>query len=109
MLLTTLPDRDAARSIARLLVEERLAACVQLSSIESFYRWQGRIANEPEVLLLIKTRCALFDAAMARIKAVHPYTMPEIVGLPFAHGDAPYLAWIGESTGPAARTSAAPD
>lgn len=100
MLLTTLPDMDTARRVARLLVEERLAACVQLSSIESFYRWDGNIADAPEVLLLIKTRTALFDTAMARIKAVHPYTVPEIVGVPFTAGHAPYLAWIGQSTGP---------
>jgi periplasmic divalent cation tolerance protein len=99
VLLTTLPSADEARRIARLLVEEKLAACVQLSAIESFYRWEGRIANEPETLLLIKTRTALFDAAIARIKAVHPYTVPEIVGLPFSAGFEGYLQWIGESVG----------
>src|SRR5581483_3893329 len=98
VMLTTLPDADAARRIGRLLVEEKLAACVQLSAIESFYRWEGRIANEPEVLLLIKTRTALFDAAMARIKAVHPYTVPEIVALPFSAGNSAYFQWLADST-----------
>jgi periplasmic divalent cation tolerance protein len=98
MLLTTLPDVEAARRMASLLVDEKLAACVQLSAIESFYRWEGRIANEPETLLLIKTRTALFDDAIARIKAEHPYTVPEIVAMPFSAGYQAYLDWIGAST-----------
>ena len=98
MLLTSLPDADAARRIASLLVGEHLAACVQLSSIESFYRWEGRIANEPETLLLIKTRTALFKPAIARIKQVHPYSVPEIVGMPFTAGFEGYFRWIDGST-----------
>ena len=98
VLLTTLPSQDEARRMAALLVEEKLAACVQLSAIESFYRWEGKIANEAEVLLLIKTRTALFDAAMARIKQTHPYSVPEIVGLPFSAGFAFYLDWIADNT-----------
>jgi len=102
VLLTTLPDRAGAQAMARLLVEEKLAACVQLLPIESFYRWEGKVQNEGEVLLLIKTRTALFDTAMARIKAAHPYTVPEIVCWPFSAGHPPYLDWIGENTLPAA-------
>lgn len=98
VLLTTLPTQEDARRIARLLVEEKLAACVQLLPIESFYRWEGKVQNEGELLLLIKTRTALFDAAMARIKAEHPYTVPEIVGWPLGAGHAPYLDWISAST-----------
>ena len=98
LLLTSLPDTESARRIASLLVEERLAACVQLSPIESFYRWEGRIANEPETLLLIKTRTALFDAAIARIREIHPYSVPEIAGVPFAAGFEGYFQWIGDNT-----------
>lgn len=98
VLLTTLPTQEDARRIARLLVEERLAACVQLLPIESFYRWEGKVQNEGELLLLIKTRTALFDAAMTRIKTEHPYTVPEIVGWPLGAGHPPYLDWIGAST-----------
>ena len=99
MLMTTLPSKNAAAKIARKLVGERLAACVQLCAIESFYRWQGETVNEPETLLLIKTRMALFDAAIARIKELHPYTVPEIVGTEFrAAGHPGYFAWIDEST-----------
>lgn len=98
VMLTALPGREDAQTMARLLVEEKLAACVQLLPIESVYRWEGAVQNEAEVLLLIKTRTALFDTVMARIKAAHPYTVPEIVGWPLAVGHGPYLDWIGEST-----------
>jgi periplasmic divalent cation tolerance protein len=99
VMLTTTPTREEAQNIARLLIEEKLAACVQLLPIESFYFWQGKTQNEAEVLLLIKTRTALFENAIARIKEVHSYTVPEIVAVPFAAGFAGYLSWIGEVTG----------
>ncbi len=98
VLLTTLPSQEDARAMAKMLVEEKLAACVQLLPIESFYRWEGKVQNEDEVLLLIKTRTALFDAAIAAIKAAHPYSVPEIVGWPFSAGHLPYLDWIGQVT-----------
>ncbi len=98
VLMTTLPGKEDAQSLARLLVAEKLAACVQILPIESFFSWEGAVQNEGEVLLFIKTRTALFDTAMARIKAVHPYTVPEIVGLPLTTGHKPYLDWIGENT-----------
>jgi len=100
VLLTALPSREDARRLAQMLVEEKLAACVQLLPIESVYRWDGKVRNEAEVLLLVKTRTALFDAAITRIKAVHPYTVPEIVGWPFSAGHLPYLNWIDASTAP---------
>lgn len=98
VLMTALPSRDAAAKIAKFLIEEKLAACVQLMPVESFYRWEGKTRNEAEVLLLIKTRTALFDAAIARIKAVHPYEVPEIAGLPFTAGLDSYFGWIDAVT-----------
>ena len=98
VLLTTTPTRDEAQKIARLLIEEKLAACMQLLPIESFYFWQDKTQNEAEILLLIKTRAALFDAATARIKDIHSYTVPEIVALPFAAGFQGYFDWIGQVT-----------
>lgn len=98
MLLTTAPSRDDATKIANMLFDEKLAACVQLLPIESFYVWDGKRQNEAELLLLIKTRTALFENAIARIKAAHPYSVPEIVALPFSAGFADYLGWIDEAT-----------
>ena len=99
VLLTTTPSREEAQKIARLLIDEKLAACVQLLPIESFYVWQGKTQNEAEVLLLVKTRSALFEKAIARIKAVHSYTVPEIVAMPFAAGFDGYFDWIEQVTG----------
>ena len=98
VLLTTVPSRDEAAKIANLLIDEKLAACVQLLPIESFYVWEGKTQNEAELLLLIKTRTALFENAIARIKAVHPYSVPEIVGTEFLAGFKGYLDWIDQVT-----------
>jgi periplasmic divalent cation tolerance protein len=98
VLLTALPGQEDARRLARMLVEEKLAACVQILPIESFFFWEGKVQNEGEVLLFIKTRTALFDAAMLAIKAAHPYAVPEIVGWPFSAGHQPYLDWIDQVT-----------
>jgi periplasmic divalent cation tolerance protein len=98
MLLTTVPSRDEAARLAGLLVEERLAACVQMLAIDSVYRWEGAVQREPETLLLVKTRTALFETAIARIREVHPYSVPQIVGTPFLAGLPAYLDWIGDNT-----------
>lgn len=100
MMLTTLAGRDDAEKLASLLVEEKLAACVQMLPIESVYRWEGAVQHEPETLLLIKTRTALFERAIARIRTVHPYSVPEIVATPFLAGLPAYLDWIESSTQP---------
>ena len=96
---TTVANRDEARRIARILLEERLAACIQLFDVESHYVWKRETMRESEVMLQIKTRAALFDQVIARLKALHPYEMPEIVAQSFAAGFAPYLTWIQDSTG----------
>jgi periplasmic divalent cation tolerance protein len=96
---TALPDRTHARRIAQILLAEKLAACVQLSDIESHYVWKGETKAEPEVMLTAKTQVALFEQVIARIKALHPYEVPEIVALPFAAAFAPYLVWINDNTG----------
>jgi periplasmic divalent cation tolerance protein len=98
VLLTTTPSREEAQKIARLLIDEKLAACVQLLPIESFYCWQGKTQNEAEMLLLVKTRAALFEGTIARIKAVHSYTVPEIVAMPFTAGFGSYFDWMDEVT-----------
>jgi periplasmic divalent cation tolerance protein len=98
VLLTALPGQEDARRLAKMLVEEKLAACVQLLPIESFFSWEGKVQNEGEVLLFIKTRTALFETAIARIKGAHPYAVPEIVGWPLGAGHKPYLDWIDAAT-----------
>jgi periplasmic divalent cation tolerance protein len=99
MLLTTAPSREEAQRIAHLLLDEKLAACVQLLPIESFYCWQGKTQNEAEILLLVKTRAILFERTVARIKAVHSYSVPEIAAMPFTAGFGGYFDWIDEVTG----------
>ncbi len=94
VLLTTAPSRDEAAKIANLLIGEKLAACVQLLPIESFYVWHGKTQNEAEVLVLVKTRAALFESVIACIKAVHSYSVPEIVATVFTAGFQGYFDWI---------------
>jgi len=98
--LTNLPDRGQALALARGLVEQRLAACVNvLGEITSVYRWQGKIATESEVTVLIKTRGALYDQVEAAIRAAHPYELPEVIALPVARGLPQYLQWVAAETG----------
>ncbi len=98
LILCTAGTAPEAETIARTLVEERLAACVQISGIERWYRWQGAIEHAPEHRLHIKTTAAHSSQAEARIKALHSYDLPEIVTLPIG-GSAEYLGWIAESVG----------
>ena len=99
--LCTCPDRDVADRIARVLVEERLAACVnRLPGVESTYRWNGAVSVDEEVLLVIKTSHARYAALEARIVALHPYEVPEVVAIVIAAGHAPYLDWIARETRP---------
>lgn len=97
--LSTCPDAETAARIAHALVEERLVACVnQLSGVQSTYRWQGRVVEEPEVLLVIKTTRERFDALRERLVALHPYEVPELVALDITDGFGPYLDWIAGET-----------
>lgn len=99
--LSTAPDAESGARIARALVEERLAACVNLvPGVRSIYRWQERIEDEGECLLVIKTRRERVEALDARLRALHPYELPELVALPVAAGSAPYLAWVAGETAP---------
>jgi periplasmic divalent cation tolerance protein len=99
VVLVTAPDMGVASRIAQALVEERLAACVNLSSgVRSIYRWDGKIADESETLMLIKTRQERFAALASRVKALHPYKVVEIVALPIAAGHEAYLKWIDSET-----------
>jgi periplasmic divalent cation tolerance protein len=99
LVLTTLPDRDAAGTLARSLVADRLAACVSIGApVESIYHWRGAIETSTEVPLTVKTRADLFDAVAAAIRARHPYELPEILAVPITEGADDYLAWIDAET-----------
>jgi periplasmic divalent cation tolerance protein len=98
LVLCTCPTREVASAIATALLEERLAACVnQLPGIKSLYRWEGRIEDDEELLLLIKTTAQRFPALEEMIRDLHPYDVPEIIGLPLTVGSKDYLAWIRNS------------
>jgi periplasmic divalent cation tolerance protein len=95
----TVPDPDVADRIARVLVEEGLAACVnRLPGVVSTYAWRGEIMVDVELLLLIKTTRSRFDALSRRIVELHPYELPEIIGVDVALGNGAYLDWIAQST-----------
>ncbi len=92
---TTCPDATTAQTVARALVDEGLAACVNMiPGLRSIYRWQGETETAEEVLLLIKTTTQRYSDVERRIVALHPYELPEIVGVPVLNGLAPYLAWL---------------
>ena len=98
IVLSTFPaDQDPA-ALARTLIEERLAACVNvLPPMQSMYRWQGRIEQATEHQLVIKTTAERVEALKARLTELHPYDVPEILVLPAAGGSDAYLAWVAES------------
>ena len=99
VVLTNLPDEDSARALARRLVEQRLAACVNiLPGVQSIYRWQGQLEEARETSLSIKTTASRYPELEAAIRAHHPYDVPEIVALPVTHGWHPYLEWIAGET-----------
>jgi periplasmic divalent cation tolerance protein len=98
MVLTTTPSRDEARSLAAALVENRLAACVQMLPVESVYSWQGAVQHDDEILLLIKTRRELYAPLEAFIKEAHSYDVPEIVQVPVEAGSESYLRWLADVT-----------
>jgi periplasmic divalent cation tolerance protein len=95
VVLVTVPNGEVATRIAEALVGEELAACVNvLPEVASTYRWQGRIERDREQLCLVKTTTAQLEALRARVVALHPYEVPEVVALPIIAGHAPYLEWI---------------
>ncbi len=92
---STAPDEAVAARIARALVDERLAACANLiPGVRSIYRFEGAVEDEREVLLVIKTRADRVEALADRLRALHPYQVPELLVLPTVGGLAPYLDWV---------------
>ena len=101
LVLVTAGSEEEAAKIARALVEERLAACANIvPKIRSVNRWQGKIEDDAEALLLIKTAEALLPALEARVRELHSYDVPEVIALRLDQGSGPYLDWLAESCGP---------
>jgi periplasmic divalent cation tolerance protein len=99
VVLVTCPNRKVGEELGHTLVDERLAACVNIvPGVTSIYRWQGKICKNAEILLVIKTRRTRLPALIRRVRRLHPYTVPEIIALPLVGGSAPYLSWVREST-----------
>ena len=99
IVLVTCGSEEEALKIANTLVEEHLAACVNLvSPIRSIYRWEGKIWNEREWLLIIKTQKQRFGELEKKVKSLHSYSVPEIISLPIIEGSTSYLNWIKENT-----------
>jgi periplasmic divalent cation tolerance protein len=96
----TAPAEEEAERIARALVENKLAACVNIvKNMRSIYRWQGKVEDEAEVLMIVKTRKKHFASIRDMVKQLHSYSVPEIIALPVVAGSEDYLAWLGEETG----------
>jgi periplasmic divalent cation tolerance protein len=99
LVISNLPDQESAETLAQLVIEQQLAACVNvLAPCTSVYRWQGKVETSPEVPVLMKTTRERYAALEAAIKANHPYELPEIIAVPVAFGLPAYLAWVAAET-----------
>ena len=99
LVFTTVPDEKIAQKIVKGLIEERLAACVTIStSAQSYYWWEGKISKDREHVLFIKTKATLFSKLEKKIQEIHPYEVPEIIAVPILKGSTKYLDWIAKET-----------
>ena len=97
-IFTTIDSHERAREIASALVERKLAACVQISNIESVYEWQGVVQNDTEYRIMIKTTSERYDAAEAAIRELHSYELPAIYAFAAERVFAPYAEWVAENS-----------
>jgi periplasmic divalent cation tolerance protein len=98
MVMTTFSNPETGRKLAEGLLEQKLAACVQTMAIQSTYRWKGAIQQEPETLMLIKTKGSLYPRVEAWIRDQHDYEVPEVIQIPVTDGLPDYLRWVAEET-----------
>jgi len=100
VVLITCPSKDEGLKIAKALLENKLAACINvIDGLDSYFWWKGKIDYAKEVLLIVKTRLDLFNKVVELVKKLHSYTVPEIIALPILAGNKDYLRWIDESLG----------
>ena len=106
VVLITASSTEEGHSIARVLVDERLAACVNvIPTVDSIYRWQGHVQHDQEVLLMAKTSAAALEQLAKRVKQLHSYDTPEIIALPIVAAARDYLHWIDDETQASTATS----
>ena len=99
VIFVTVPNAQVGESIAQALVATRLAACVnRLPGVVSLYHWLGKIENDAEEMLIIKTRVAYVDRVAEKVKFLHPYQVPEVIAIPIIAGEASYLEWLEKET-----------
>ena len=99
IVLITASSKDEAARVGTALVDERLAACVNIvPQIRSLFFWEGKTQDQDEILLVVKSRLPLLERIIARVKALHSYTVPEIIALPIIGGSPEYLHWLDEET-----------
>ncbi|MDL5031144.1 divalent-cation tolerance protein CutA [Pelomonas sp. APW6] len=97
LMLTTLPSREAAQALAREAVQRRLAACAQIEAIESLYRWEDTLCEDPEWRLLLKTTPACRTALAALVSDLHPYELPAVLCVPVSWAEPAFAAWVDDS------------
>lgn len=99
LIITNCPDEATANAIALTVIEEKLAACVNiLPRVQSIYRWQGKVESTSEIPLFFKSTAAGYPALESRIKALHPYDIPEIIALPISRGLPAFLNWVTDES-----------
>ena len=99
LVLSTFPASISVKDIAEILVNEKLAACINIiPEVQSVFRWKDKVDNAPENILIIKTTLNLYDVLERRIKELHPYELPEIIAVPIEKGLTEYLNWVSENT-----------
>lgn len=98
LIITTVGSQEEAKTIARHLVTKRLVACVNsLPGIHSTYRWRGKVCEDEEIMMLIKTKTAFEKRVYQVVKSLHSYDLPEVITLPIVNGDEPYFKWLNDS------------
>ena len=97
VVLVTASSSEEAKAIATSLIKAKLAACVNITSVDSFYTWEGKINSEPEWQLIIKTDLEKFEQLSAKVQELHSYDVPEIIALPIVAGSSAYLDWLKEN------------